>query len=740
MTSTARFPTATIEPGMMIDISTAPTAGNQHIYKIVSNPDANTITVDRAFAADETGSFTWRVYSDVLAVLYDGKIQKFSGNTFDDHIKLQPYGGNVGIGTTSPYAKLSVVDASASADTDIFAISTSTSGAIFRVTGYGNVYADGTYYGAGGVAAGGADYAEYFWTKDVDLTPGETVCVDITRDNAVKRCEATADGNVMGIISTKPAIVGNSRTDRTDRADNYVIVGLLGQVPAKVSGENGAIRPGDSLTPASIPGYVMRADAGDSTVGVALEAFGGGEIGQIGQNRTNNLGTINVLISRRNKSLTVETVEEQITKRIADMEIEDEVAILIADATKGLPDEIKKSVDEQLAAFGTGLTVKIDEINGKIANSSDEIIRLIGRMGQIETANIELIGRAGQIEEANLGLIERIGQIEEQIGQIDLSGNLKLGNNIATGTPEVAIVEIGADSDKPAFVVNQAGEGDVADLQADGVSIMNVAGNGKVTIVGEMLVDGRIMVCSGGACGAALDSAVDETMGDMGVEGKVVAGAFEGYCDDGFIWAPGSAKYGTLPGFCVQAEKAGEETASGDGTDRTYRTNISQGEAQLSCQSLGKGYHLISENEWMTIAENILRAADNDVNSDEAGMQLATSTDDGTNRTYSLTNGNIIYDLVGEIGEWTDQTVTKAGIFEPVSDEWQEYYDITDYKGFNIAPPYYYTSANGIGRVRVGDNENNLRGFVRGLDGVFSLDLSNSPTTATSTISFRCAK
>ena len=59
---------------------------------------------------------------------------------------------------------------------------------------------------------------------------------------------------------------------------------------------------------------------------------------------------------------------------------------------------------------------------------------------------------------------------------------------------------------------------------------------------------------------------------------------------------------------------------------------------------------------------------------------------------------------------------------------------------FNFAPPYYYNSSNGIGMIKVGDNDNNLRGFVRGYEGIYSLDLSNSPIIATPTIGFRCAK
>ena len=103
-------------------------------------------------------------------------------------------------------------------------------------------------------------------------------------------------------------------------------------------------------------------------------------------------------------------------------------------------------------------------------------------------------------------------------------------------------------------------------------------------------------------------------------------------------------------------------------------------------------------------------------------------------------NGNTIYDLVGGVAEWTDRTVTAAGLLSPVTANWIEYNNLADYKGYDIAPPYYYTSDNGIGRYRAGKNGISLRGFVRGTSALYDLDCSYSPTTATSTIGFRCAK
>jgi hypothetical protein len=486
------------------------------------------------------------------------------------------------------------------------------------------------------------------------------------------------------------------------------------------------------------------------------------------------------LISRRNKSLTVEMVEARIMERIAAMEIEDEVQILLAQAIEdyNLASSVEAVVDEQINELDSRLTVEFDAVSEQLTTIAASVDEVIARIIALE----------GEVTDIH-GILHPLNQVQDDMEELQAvmmvteEGNVRIGDpsalsgtspyqgeeNGATTTPDVAVVEIvtATTIDKTAFVVNQVGQGDVADFRADGVSVMNIADSGQVSIVGEMLVDGRIMVCSGGACGSALDEAVDETMGDMGVEGKVVAGAFEGYCDDGFIWVPGSAKYGTLPGFCVQEGEARHtnkhewETNLHEVVDEGYPvwTEVSQGEAQLACQSLGDGYHLVSENEWMTMAENIIRVADNDVDEEEDGLQLAianineygandselaTSSELGqgtsTAVAFVLSNDYIIYDFVGGVSEWTDQMVTQAGVLKPVMNAWQEYYEITDYQGFNIAPPYYYTSANGIGQVFTGDNDNALRGFVRGAMALFDLNLSYSPITATSTIGFRCAK
>jgi len=267
--------------------------------------------------------------------------------------------GSVGIGTNSPGTRLFVTVANTSGFVTTIENSdtgTTADGLLIKVgntgsPGTGNNFIEfqngtGTILGAvegdggGGVTSAniGADYAEYFYTRDTDLEAGEVVCLDLKRENAIVRCTNGSDGNVLGIISTHPIILGNWTPERSED-DNYKKVAMLGQIPAMVSAENGPVRVGDSLTSASsTPGHVMRANPGDPTVAVALENLSGAE------------GVIKVAIYRRNKSLTVEQVESEVAKRVAEMEIQDEVNLLIASAveTLNLDDQINLALDTRL--------------------------------------------------------------------------------------------------------------------------------------------------------------------------------------------------------------------------------------------------------------------------------------------------------------------------------------------------------------------------------------------------------
>ncbi|UPA22825.1 FG-GAP-like repeat-containing protein [Candidatus Peribacteria bacterium] len=230
---------------------------------------------------------------------------------------------------------------------------------VFRIQANGATFADGAY------TSNGADYAEWFYSGNEKLKSGEVVCIDITKNNTVKRCLNEADSNVMGIVSTNPAFIGNGITGADGIIPpGYALIGLIGQVPTKVivSG-TGSIRPGDALTPASTPGYARKAMPGESTVGVALEGIASGE------------GVINVLISRRNSSMTVDAVGQKVLDTIASMKIGDEVQLMVASSLENLnvDSQIQEEVQKQVSGIKSydadilSLQTELDDLKNQLA-------------------------------------------------------------------------------------------------------------------------------------------------------------------------------------------------------------------------------------------------------------------------------------------------------------------------------------------------------------------------------------
>ena len=345
--------------GHLIDKKTGKQLNEQEEQEWISGVDGGKAGLD-ASSKHKASTPPRRVEAACVDVYYGGI---FAHNTYLD--------GSVGIGTANPGAKLSIFDETSDLR-DAFTVATSTGSSIFRVDTAGDAFAQGAFN------SGGADYAEHFYADTGDLVPGEVVCVSLENENAVARCIRPRDGNVMGIVSTNPAIIGNSGNIEQGSS---VVVGMLGQVPAKVTNENGEIRPGDSLTSASSAGYAMKASAGDPTVGVALERLDGSE------------GMVRVLISRRNKSLTVAEVEEAVVDRIAAMEIEDEVALLVSDAVSGYNFDpvVSNIIGGELALLEEDFNLLLsDEINELRALIASQELQLIEELADLVAINTNL--------------------------------------------------------------------------------------------------------------------------------------------------------------------------------------------------------------------------------------------------------------------------------------------------------------------------------------------------------------
>lgn len=184
--------------------------------------------------------------------------------------------GNVGIGTTSPTARLEI---ESSTGQDLIAAYNS-SNRVFVVKNTGEVRADGAYYGAS-FNTGSADVAERINVSEW-VEAGYVVEIDPEHPGFFRKSASPYSTKVAGIISTSPGVIlGNNFDEATDEwEDNRPVLAVTGRVPCKVSAENGPIEIGDLLVASSTPGIAMKGNPEESmgaVVGKAMETLEQGE-------------------------------------------------------------------------------------------------------------------------------------------------------------------------------------------------------------------------------------------------------------------------------------------------------------------------------------------------------------------------------------------------------------------------------------------------------------------------------
>ncbi|MFA5232267.1 MAG: type II secretion system protein [Candidatus Paceibacterota bacterium] len=220
-------------------------------------------------------------------------------------------------------------------------------------------------------------------------------------------------------------------------------------------------------------------------------------------------------------------------------------------------------------------------------------------------------------------------------------------------------------------------------------------------------------------------------------------------------------------GFCVMKYEARNQSGVPTSmTGGTIWTTISQIDAIAACKSIGA--HLINNAEWMALARDIESVSSNyasgilkrgNVGITDAGSYDGANPDTGiadTKAQLTLSNGQTIWHLSGNVWEWVDFTITGAGSQPQVVYQtpfgWQEFTAVTNYGNTlgrdNVAPKS--TSLNGstgAGRIYYQSDYASLRALVRGgfwdntsNAGVFALGLYNGPTSARTGIGFRCAR
>lgn len=261
-------------------------------------------------------------------------------------------------------------------------------------------------------------------------------------------------------------------------------------------------------------------------------------------------------------------------------------------------------------------------------------------------------------------------------------------------------------------------------------------------------------------------------------------------CPYGFISVPGSSTYGTSD-FCVmkyEARQVGATTVPISQASGLPWMFISQPTSLANSQNVSgcTGCHLITEAEWLTIAQNVLNVASNWSGGSVGSGYIYSGHNDGTPanaisadandgngyvntgnssgnqlRTLTLSNGEVIWDFSGNVWEWTQATIAgnaQPGLSGEVTYVWKQWNNgslIQNGLPNNAMPGFTgisgasgWSSAQGIGRLYSNYGETALHSYLRGGywsslggdSGVLSLSLINTSGASGNYIGFRVAK
>jgi len=262
-------------------------------------------------------------------------------------------------------------------------------------------------------------------------------------------------------------------------------------------------------------------------------------------------------------------------------------------------------------------------------------------------------------------------------------------------------------------------------------------------------------------------------------------------CPLNFIVVPGSATYGTND-FCVMKYNAKQFAATTPISTAAGLpwTTISQTAAIANSPNVAGcvGCHLITEAEWMTIAQNVLGVASNwyggvvgtnyiysGHNDGAPSNALAASTDDtdgyfGTGdsavsnpsqrRTLTLSNGEVIWDMAGNVHKWVNATIagnTQPGLTGEVAyalKQWNDGSLIMNGLPASSRPPSTgiagisgWTTAQGIGHLYSNYSETLDRAYLRGGSwgtttntGILSLNIGAATSYTSASVGFRVSR
>jgi hypothetical protein len=144
----------------------------------------------------------------------------------------------------------------------------------------------------GGTFVSGSDFAESLRTEGAKAKyePGDVLSMSTAHPGEVVKARHPRDRTLIGVYSTRPAVLGADKGGVTRVGKNEVPVAITGIVPVKATAANGPIRVGDLLTSSSLPGRAMNAGRTPAVGTVLGKAMGALERGA---------GTIRMLVMPR---------------------------------------------------------------------------------------------------------------------------------------------------------------------------------------------------------------------------------------------------------------------------------------------------------------------------------------------------------------------------------------------------------------------------------------------------------